>query len=96
MTGLPALAQSCAIARYTAVEEVSLGLRQESGERGGGVEWGGGERCAGLCGERYVPDLSESLQEDEAMQELAEETLLPSHQDFGFELPSCQELAQLF
>jgi len=29
------------------------------------------------------------------MQELAEETLLPSHQDFGFELPSCQSLAQL-
>lgn len=58
MTGLPALAQSCAIARYTA-------------------------------------DLSESLQEDEEMQELAEETLLPSHQDFGFELPSCQLLAQL-
>ena len=96
MTGLPALAQSCAIARYTAVEAVSLGLRQESGERGGGVEWSGGKRCAGLGGERYVPDLSESLQEDEAMQELAEETLLPSHQDFGFELPSCQELAQLF
>jgi len=28
------------------------------------------------------------------MQELAEETLLPSHQDFGSE-PSCQSLAQL-
>lgn len=29
------------------------------------------------------------------MQELTEETLLPSHQDFGFELESCQMLAQL-
>jgi hypothetical protein len=52
--------------------------------------------CAGLGGGRYVPDLSESLQEDEEIQELAEETLLPSHQDFGFELLSCQSLAQLF
>ena len=55
-------------------------MRRESGERGGdggGAEWGGGERCAGLGGERYVPDLSESLQEDEEMQELTEEILLP-------------------
>lgn len=58
MTGLPALAQSCAIARYTA-------------------------------------DLSESLHEDEEMQELTVETLLPSHQDFGSELAFCQSLAQL-
>jgi len=57
VTGLPALAQSCAIAWYTA-------------------------------------DLSESLQEDEEMQELAEETLLLSHQDFC-ELAPPQLLAQL-
>ena len=30
------------------------------------------------------------------MQELTVETLLPSHQDFGFELALCQSLAQLF
>lgn len=74
-----------------------MGLRRESGERGsdGGVEWGGGERCVGLGGGRHVPDLSESLQEDEEMQELTEEILLPSHQDFGSELAP-QLLAQLF
>ena len=79
------------------MEEVSLGLRWESGERGSNssVEWGGGGRCAGLGGGRYVQDLSESLQEDEEMQELTEEILLPSHQDFGSELAP-QLLAQLF
>ena len=56
-----------------------------------GVGW----RCVELGGGRHVPDLSESLQEDEEMQEFTEETLLLSHQDFGFEPASCQLLAQL-
>ena len=55
----------------------------------------GGGRCAGLGGGRHVQDLSESLQEDEEMQEFTEETLLLSHQDCGFE-PASQLLAQLF